>query len=81
MTTEERRKKLLPVDALLSELPRVVLDAASETRLRNGQALEMASLPEGVSAVYGPGGGLIGLGRAESGRLRPLRLTQVTEKG
>lgn len=81
MTMEERRKKLLPADALLSELPRVVLDAAAEMRLRNGQALEMASLPEGVSAVYGPGGGLIGLGRAESGRLRPLRLTQVTEKG
>jgi tRNA pseudouridine55 synthase len=81
MTAEERRKRLLPVDSLLSELPRVVLDAAAETRLRNGQALEMASLPEGVSAVYGPGGGLIGLGRAESGRLRPLRLTQVTEKG
>jgi tRNA pseudouridine55 synthase len=81
MTVEARRARLLPVDSLLSELPRVVLDAASETRLRNGQSLEMASLPEGVSAVYGPGGGLIGLGRAESGRLRPLRLTQVTEKG
>jgi tRNA pseudouridine55 synthase len=81
MAAEERRARLLPVDSLLSELPRVVLDAVSETRLRNGQTLEMASLPEGVSAVYGPGGGLIGLGRAESGRLRPLRLTQVTEKG
>lgn len=81
MTARERQARLLPVDSLLSELPRVVLDAASETRLRNGQALEMASLPEGVSAVYGSGGGLIGLGRAESGRLRPLRLTQVTEKG
>ena len=81
MTAEERRARLLPVDSLLSELPRVVLDAAAETRLRNGQVLEMDSLPEGVSAVYGPGGGLIGLGRAEGGRLRPLRLTQVTEKG
>lgn len=81
MTAHERRGRLLPVDSLLSQLPRVELDAASEARLRNGQALQMNALPEGVSAVYGPGGGLIGLGRAESGTLRPLRLTQVPEKG
>jgi len=81
MTPEQRRARLLPVDSLLSQLPRVELDAAAEARLRNGQTLEMSALPEGVSAVYGPGGVLIGLGRAESGRLRPLRLTQVTEKG
>lgn len=81
MTIQERRGRLLPVDSLLSQLPRVELDAASEARLRNGQALQMNALPEGVSAVYGPGGGLIGLGRAESGTLRPLRLTQVPEKG
>jgi tRNA pseudouridine55 synthase len=81
MTVEERRTRLLPVDSLLSQLPRVELDAAAETRLRNGQTLEMSALPEGVSAVYGPGGVLIGLGRAESGTLRPLRLTQVPEKG
>ena len=80
MTAEQRQARLLPVDSLLSQLPRVELDAASETRLRNGQALEISALPEGVCAVYGPGGVLIGLGRAESGTLRPLRLTQVTEK-
>ena len=81
MGPAERRARLLPVDSLLSQLPRVELDATSETRLRNGQALQLPELPEGVSAVYGPGGGLIGLGRAESGVLRPLRLTQVPEKG
>jgi len=81
MTLPQRRARLLPVDSLLSQLPRVELDAASEAKLRNGQALQMATLPEGVSAVYGPGGALIGLGRAEGGNLRPLRLTQVPEKG
>ncbi|HUQ26737.1 MAG TPA: tRNA pseudouridine(55) synthase TruB [Burkholderiales bacterium] len=81
MGPAERRARLLPVDSLLSQLPRVELDAASEVRLRNGQSLQMPALPEGVSAVYGPGGALIGLGRAESGILRPLRLTQVPEKG
>jgi len=81
MAPSERQGRLLPVDSLLSQLPRVELDAAAEARLRNGQALQLQALPEGVSAVYGPGGGLIGLGRAESGTLRPLRLTQVPEKG
>jgi tRNA pseudouridine55 synthase len=81
MAPPERKGRLLPVDSLLSQLPRVELDAAAEARLRNGQALQLQALPEGVSAVYGPGGGLIGLGRAESGTLRPLRLTQVPEKG
>ena len=77
----ERQGRLLPVDSLLSQLPRVELDAAAEAKLRNGQVLQLAALPEGVSAVYGPGGALIGLGRAEGGQLRPLRLTQVPEKG
>ena len=81
MTPAERRARLLPVGSLLSQLPRVDLDAAAETKLRNGQTLQMPALPEGVSAVYGAGGALIGLGRAESGTLRPLRLTQVPEKG
>ena len=77
----ERQGRLLPVDSLLSQLPRGELDAAAEAKLRNGQVLQLAALPEGVSAVYGPGGALIGLGRAEGGQLRPLRLTQVPEKG
>jgi tRNA pseudouridine55 synthase len=81
MTPAARQGRLLPVDSLLSQLPRVELDAAAEARLRNGQALQLSALPEGVSAVYGPGGALIGLGRAEGGNLRPLRLTQVPEKG
>lgn len=81
MTLQQRRARLLPVDSLLSQLPRVELDAAAETKLRNGQVLQISALPEGVSAVYGPSGALIGLGRAENGSLRPLRLTQVTEKG
>jgi tRNA pseudouridine55 synthase len=77
----DRAARLLPLDSLLAQLPRVELDAALAAKLRNGQAVRVAPLPEGVSAVYGPGGALIGLGRAEAGNLRPLRLTQVPEKG
>jgi len=81
MAPPERRARLVGLDALLVELPRVDLDAALAAKLRNGQSLPLQALPEGISAVYGPGGALIGIGRAEEGTLRPLRLTQVAEKG
>src|SRR5262249_18392009 len=77
----QRKERLLPLESLLGDLPRIELDAASAAKLRNGQAVRMAALPEGVSAIYGPRGALIGLGRADAGSLRPLRLTQVPEKG
>ena len=77
----QRKERLLPLGSLLSQLPRVELDAAAAAKLRNGQAVKLAVLPEGVAAVFGPGGALIGLGRADAGSLRPLRLTQVPEKG
>jgi len=76
----QRQGRLLPMDKLLADLPRVELDAALELRLRNGQALKISGLQEGVSALYAADGALIGLGRAEGGVLRPLRLTQAAEK-
>jgi tRNA pseudouridine55 synthase len=81
MAPPERRACLVGLDTLLVDLPRIDLDAALAARLRNGQSLPLQARSEGVSAIYGPDGALIGLGRAESGTLRPLRLTQVTEKG
>ena len=77
----DRLARLLPLEALLAELPRVDLDVGLAAKLRNGQALRLEALPEGVAAVYGPGGALLGIGRAQDGILRPLRLTQVAEKG
>ena len=81
MAPPERRARLVSLDALLAELPRVDLDAGLAAKLRNGQSLALQALSEGISAVYGPDGALIGIGRAEEGTLRPLRLTQVAEKG
>lgn len=81
MASPERRARLVGLDALLVELPRVDLDAALAAKLRNGQSLPLDALSEGISAVYGPDGALIGIGRAEEGTLRPLRLTQAAEKG
>jgi len=77
----ERKARLVALESMLSQLPRVELDAAAEAKLRNGQAVPLLVPAEGISAVYGPGGALVGLGRADGDRLRPLRLTQVPEKG
>jgi tRNA pseudouridine55 synthase len=74
-------RNLLPLSALLADLPRAELDAAQEARFRNGQSLE--SVPgDGVRAVYGAGGAVIGLGQATpGGALRPLRLvSQAADK-
>jgi len=75
-----RLQKLLPLSALLADLPRVELDAASAARLRNGQALPFTGLAEGLCGVYGPGGAVLGLGRSDGASLHPYRLTQGTEK-
>ena len=81
MAPPERHALVIGLDALLVELPRIDLDATLAAKLRNGQSLPLQALSEGISAVYGPDGALIGIGRAEGGTLRPLRLTQVAEKG
>ena len=74
-----RSGRVLPLAALVHGLPRAALDAAAEARLRNGQALEISGLAEGVVAVVRADGALIGLGRSEGGVLRPLRLTQAAD--
>jgi tRNA pseudouridine55 synthase len=74
-------RHLLPLTALLADLPRAELDAAQEARFRNGQSLD--SFPgEGLRAVYAADGSVIGLGQASpGGALRPLRLvSQAADK-
>ncbi|HEY5899059.1 MAG TPA: tRNA pseudouridine(55) synthase TruB [Burkholderiales bacterium] len=72
---------LLPLAVLLEGLPRASLDAAAEVRLRNGQPLKISGLAEGLCAIFGVDGGVIGLGRGEAdGVLKALRLTQAAEK-
>ena len=73
--------RLLPLGALLEDLPRATLDEDAEKRLRNGQPLRISGLAEGLCALYGADGGVIGLGRGEGGgTLKAVRLTQAAEK-
>jgi len=72
---------LVPLGALLADIPATELDAAAEARLRSGQPLKISGLQAGLRALYRADGALIGLGRAESaGELRALRLTQAADK-
>jgi tRNA pseudouridine55 synthase len=76
MTEQERFGRLVPLTELLTDLPAARLDSLAEARFRNGQALQLPGLGEGVCAVYGPQGAVIGLGLADGqGALRPMRLT------
>jgi tRNA pseudouridine55 synthase len=77
----DRRSALLPLRVLLEGLPSTELDAASEARLRNGQALKISGLEAGLRALYRADGAVIGLGEAQAeGILKALRLTQAAEK-
>jgi tRNA pseudouridine55 synthase len=73
MSPDERRDRLIALEGLLTGLPRAELDPDAESRFRNGQALPFDGL-EGLCGVYGRHG-VVGLGKAEAGRLLPVRLT------
>ncbi len=74
-----RDGRLLPVDALLSELPRLDLDTDSAWQLGHGQAIWRAGLKVGDRLrAYGPDGRLIGLVEVDGeGRLAPKRLVTL----
>ena len=87
LTLEELRAQprerwpLVSLGALLAGFPGTRLDAVSETRLRNGQALKISGLAEGLCALYREDGAVIGLGRAHAdGLVKAVRLTQAAEK-
>jgi tRNA pseudouridine55 synthase len=79
LAPEARHARLLPLGALLADLPRVDLAPDAAARLRNGQTLKISGLQEGLIAAYAQDGVLIGLARAADGGLRPLRLTQAAD--
>lgn len=70
-----RDARLLPLEALLGDLPRVVLAAETEGRFRNGQRVPYRGEVRGLCAVFGSGARVVGLGEAApDGVLQPVRL-------
>lgn len=79
MDLQKRDGRLLPVDTLLMDLPRLVLDPESAWQLSHGQPIWRAGLKVGERMrAYGPDGRLIGLVEVDAdGRLAPKRLTAL----
>ena len=69
----ERAALLLPVDALVRDLPRVDLPDHDAARFRHGGAAPAPGAADGRAAVYA-NGGLLGLAEVAGGVARPARL-------
>jgi tRNA pseudouridine55 synthase len=71
------RARLLPPEALVAGLPRIEATPDDAWRFGHGQVIAPEGVPgdAGEVALFAPGGRFLGVGRAESGRIAPLRLT------
>jgi len=75
MPAAERDECLLPVDALLQNLPEVRLEPAQQARFVQGQAVPWDGPPQPRVRVYGTSGALLGVGEADAdGTISPKRV-------
>lgn len=76
MNEAQRDAVLLPVDSLLTQLPKVMLDADSAYYLRQGQSVWQARLQaRGVVSIYDEHQSLMGVGEiTDEGKIAPKRL-------
>lgn len=74
MTEAERDACVLPLESLMSDMPKLQLDAVQIKRLAQGQRLALdTGLPDGKVSLHGPQG-FIGVGILQGRRLAPDRL-------
>ena len=76
MTAEQRDQSLLPVDALIENLPKVLLDSDSVFYLLQGQAIWKSGLNiKGLFRLYAADGDFLGIGEQTlEGKVAPKRL-------
>ncbi len=75
MAAAERDACLLPLDALLQNLPQVRLEPAQQARFVQGQAVPWEGSPQPRVRVYGASGTLLGVGEAGAdGTISPRRV-------
>ncbi|MDP2142590.1 MAG: tRNA pseudouridine(55) synthase TruB [Gallionella sp.] len=80
MSMEQREARVLSVDCLMPEMPRLTLDDVQIKRLAQGQRLGLdTGLPDGKVALYGPQG-FVGVGMLQGRRLAPERLLSSVAK-
>lgn len=70
------RQALIPPAEAVSHLPRAVVDVAGEADLRHGRAVAAPDgfHAEGPVALVSAGGGLLAIGEAADGRVRPRKV-------
>ena len=73
LSEEERDLRLLAIDALVAVLPRIDLAPDEAARLRLGQAIARAGLPDGAYRAYGADV-FVGVAHSHCGGLQPRRL-------
>jgi tRNA pseudouridine55 synthase len=84
MSIEARRTQLLPLDALIRDLPALVLNATQAARFRSGQRLAGYDGQSGRWRVYAgecASARLLGIAVIEDGVLRPRRLLVAVAEG
>ena len=69
----EAGKLLLPTDSMFAALPRCTAGAQDERRIKNGNEIKTPALADGDYRVYSDSGEFLMLGRAENGRMRPIK--------
>jgi len=75
MSAAGRDACLLPVDALLQNLPEVRMEPAQQARFVQGQVVPWDGLPQARVRVYGSGGALLGVGDVGAdGAISPKRV-------
>ncbi len=75
MAADERDACLLPLDALLQDLPEVRLEPAGQARFVRGQSVSWKGKPQARVRVYSSAGALLGVGEAHAdGTIRPKRV-------
>jgi tRNA pseudouridine55 synthase len=75
MPADERDRCLLPVDALLRNLPEAHLAPAQAARFLRGQPVPWDGPPQPRVRIYGGGGALLGVGEAGAdGTISPRRV-------
>ena len=76
------RRRLLPADRALEDMPELELDVDSSRKFLSGQEVSSPDeLREGLARVYGPGREFLGVGQLSQGsRLAPKRVFLTREK-
>jgi tRNA pseudouridine55 synthase len=80
LDADQRQALLLPADCLVAHLPAADLSSDDAIALMQGRSVPYGSDRNGLTRLYAPGQGFIGLAEAESGQLVPRRLCS-TERG